>query len=373
MSSRDSIDGIVEAVLEWIRLQAHGVIWIRYSSDVSRDQCIQRLRDKLSTAPLLFDPPDPAFAASWLESILDSIPDAQPLPVLSLQFPIAIRGSEEDLLAAFHALNLRRELLLQRPLIQLWWISDRLSPKVEIVAPDLASWFKVRLRLREVVGSALRSDDDTGFNQMRMDSDAQRAISLAHAKSDVQAARRRVALCEQGASYDLAIALGSLSIKFAALGELQPALESATESLSILRLLESSGKVDSAEIAGALNNLANRQSEVGKREEALGTAEEAVKNYRELAGRNRDAFLPDLAMSLGALSQVHVARQEHDRAHDCLKEGLELIVPLYELLPAAFVSLTLQLANDYRAACEQTSQAPDQSLLDRIAAQRPPQ
>ena len=45
----------------------------------------------------------------------------------------------------------------------------------------------------------------------------------------------------------------------------------------------------------ALNNLGIRYSEVGRRQDALAPAEEAVRLHRELAAAN-PAFLPDLAM-----------------------------------------------------------------------------
>lgn len=61
------------------------------------------------------------------------------------------------------------------------------------------------------------------------------------------------------------------------------------------------------DLAGSLKNMANLKSEAAKREEAIGAEDEALKMRRELARLNRDAFLPDLALSLGALSQVHSA------------------------------------------------------------------
>ncbi len=45
----------------------------------------------------------------------------------------------------------------------------------------------------------------------------------------------------------------------------------------------------------ALNNLANRLSEVGQREAALAPAQEAADLYRELAAKAPDAYRPDLA------------------------------------------------------------------------------
>ncbi|HYL78874.1 MAG TPA: tetratricopeptide repeat protein, partial [Bryobacteraceae bacterium] len=50
-----------------------------------------------------------------------------------------------------------------------------------------------------------------------------------------------------------------------------------------------------SDLAMSLNNQANRQSEMGQRAEALQSIQEAVERYRELVGKNREAFLPDVA------------------------------------------------------------------------------
>ena len=55
-------------------------------------------------------------------------------------------------------------------------------------------------------------------------------------------------------------------------------------------------------LAGRLNNLANRLGDVGRREEALETAGEAVTIRRQLAEASPAAYLPDLAMSLSNLA-----------------------------------------------------------------------
>ena len=52
------------------------------------------------------------------------------------------------------------------------------------------------------------------------------------------------------------------------------------------------------DLAGSLNNVANSLSDLGRREEALAAAEEAVRLYQQLAQQRPDAFLPDLATSL---------------------------------------------------------------------------
>ena len=55
-------------------------------------------------------------------------------------------------------------------------------------------------------------------------------------------------------------------------------------------------------LAMSLNNLGMGFSDLGRREEALAAAQEAVDIYRRLAQTRPDAFLPDLATSLGKIA-----------------------------------------------------------------------
>ncbi len=56
--------------------------------------------------------------------------------------------------------------------------------------------------------------------------------------------------------------------------------------------------------AALLNNLSVRLSALGRREEALGAAEETVGHYRALAAARPDAFTPNLAGSLNMLARL---------------------------------------------------------------------
>ncbi|WP_037666605.1 hypothetical protein, partial [Streptomyces afghaniensis] len=56
------------------------------------------------------------------------------------------------------------------------------------------------------------------------------------------------------------------------------------------------------DLATALSNLANRQSETGDRQAALTTATEAVHHYRTLTQANPAAHLPNLATALNNLA-----------------------------------------------------------------------
>jgi tetratricopeptide (TPR) repeat protein len=112
---------------------------------------------------------------------------------------------------------------------------------------------------------------------------------LAHTSSEMQAA--------------WAAALGNLSSCLSGLGKREEALAKAEEALRIYgQLARDRPDAFLPDLAMSLNNLANSLSNLGKREEALAKAEEAVRIYEQLAQDRPDAFLPDLAMSLNNLA-----------------------------------------------------------------------
>jgi hypothetical protein len=113
-----------------------------------------------------------------------------------------------------------------------------------------------------------------------------------------------------------------------------------------------------------LQKFAVSQSEMGLREEALDAAQEGVPLYRELAQRNRDAFLPNLAMSCGALGSVRLGLNEHVEAAQALFEGLRLLLPYVEERPfAPHIRLALNLFREYLRATRQGSLEPDEQLF----------
>jgi len=97
--------------------------------------------------------------------------------------------------------------------------------------------------------------------------------------------------------------LNNFANRLSDLGRREEALATAEEAVRIRRQL-AAVRPDAflPELAGSLNNLATFLSNLGRREDALATAEEATELYRHLAAARPDAFLPDLAMSLNNLA-----------------------------------------------------------------------
>jgi tetratricopeptide (TPR) repeat protein len=94
--------------------------------------------------------------------------------------------------------------------------------------------------------------------------------------------------------------LNNLGNRYSEVGKRQEAVAPTEQALKIYRELAQTNPVFLPNLAGALNNLGNRYSEVGKRQEAVAPTEEALKIYRELA-RTNPAFLSNLAMALNNL------------------------------------------------------------------------
>ncbi len=89
--------------------------------------------------------------------------------------------------------------------------------------------------------------------------------------------------------------------------------------------------------------------------------------YRRLAETRPDAFLPDLAMSLGALGQTHLGAGRNEAAATAFEEGLTAIAPFAEQHPQAFGDLARGLGGDYIEACEKAGTEPNGALLQRVA------
>ncbi|MEE1822441.1 tetratricopeptide repeat protein, partial [Streptomyces sp. BE20] len=108
-----------------------------------------------------------------------------------------------------------------------------------------------------------------------------------------------------GRRLERALALGPLNPPQAVDRDPSPAHATATDAVTHYRTLaDTDPRAHLPGLAGSLNNLANRQSEVGDRAAALTSATEAVGHYIELAdsGPSPDAFLIKLADALCTLS-----------------------------------------------------------------------
>ena len=110
---------------------------------------------------------------------------------------------------------------------------------------------------------------------------------------------------------------------------------------------------DEGERAGRLGSLSNRLADLGRREDALAAAEEAVSIYRQLAVAGADAFTPELAMSLSNLSNRLADLGRREDALAAVVEAVTVYRPLAAARPVPFIvhlarslnNLSLRLAD----------------------------
>jgi len=74
----------------------------------------------------------------------------------------------------------------------------------------------------------------------------------------------------------------------------------------------------------SVNNLANRLSEPGRREDALAAATEAVTIRRDLARARPEAFTPNLGISLNNLARILFALGRREEAVAAAQEAAAL-------------------------------------------------
>jgi hypothetical protein len=101
-----------------------------------------------------------------------------------------------------------------------------------------------------------------------------------------------------------------------------------------------------------------------QRKEALQTAREAVALRRELAQRNREAFLPDLADAYGRLGQTSLAAKLNREAEQAFAEGRRLMLAYLTSHDwARNISLAETLLDEYVLAVKESLGKPDEQPL----------
>ena len=133
--------------------------------------------------------------------------------------------------------------------------------------------------------------------------------------------------------------LDSAATYLATIGRRDQALAHAEEAVTLYRELAAHNRdAYLPALAMSVNNYAVDLAEAGRRDQALAHAEEAVTLRRELAAHNRDAYLPDLATSLWMYAHVRkVLNTEVARAVTSAREAESIFAKLAAVEPAAFV------------------------------------
>ena len=176
------------------------------------------------------------------------------------------------------------------------------------------------------------------------DLDQERALSLARRALAARPHLWHVALhvsLAQGGSFAQALeelVTSGADLPLAEIHEAIPLGHSWLRDLgvAVAQRLETLAGDEPAQRAQALNNLAVRLSEAGRRGEALQTAQEAARLYRDLAEANAAAYTPDLAMSLSNLANHLSEAGRRGEALQAAQEAVDLRRDLVEANAAAY-------------------------------------
>jgi tetratricopeptide (TPR) repeat protein len=160
----------------------------------------------------------------------------------------------------------------------------------------------------------------------------------------------------------------NLCFRLSDLGRREEALAQAEDAVRLHRqLAQQRPDAFLPDLAMSLNNLANSLSDLGRREEALAQAEEAVRLRRQLAQQRPDAFLPDLARSLAVVGKI-VAEERPGEAMGPLAEAIRILTPFLSRLPRAHAPLARFLCSVYLQAAQAAEIEPNLTLLAPMTA-----
>ncbi|HKZ55991.1 MAG TPA: toll/interleukin-1 receptor domain-containing protein [Anaerolineales bacterium] len=141
--------------------------------------------------------------------------------------------------------------------------------------------------------------------------------------------------------------LNNLGVRLSELGRREEALFAAQEAVGVYRkLAEARPEAFLPDLARSLNSLGNQLSELGRREEALAAAQEAVGGYRKLAEARPDAFLPNLTLSLNNLGTFLSELGRREEALAAVEQAVEGYRKLAEARPEAYLPLLAASLNN---------------------------
>jgi tetratricopeptide (TPR) repeat protein len=103
---------------------------------------------------------------------------------------------------------------------------------------------------------------------------------------------------------------------------------------------------DEAAVANTLNNLGILHSEVNRMDDARQVFEEALKIRRELANKNPETYLPDVAMTLNNLGNLHSDQNRMDDARQAYEEALKIRRELARENPETYLPYVAKTLNN---------------------------
>jgi len=148
-----SVAETTERLASWCKRASRGLARVEFLSESARRQVVSSLLSMLAEAGIRFHEvsvPGARPAGRAVGDLIDHLSALAPGVVSVTGFADSVRtGDEAGPLIA--GLNLNRERLGKPALRQIWWLPPELAQRLLRDAPDLNSWFTVRLSLTETV------------------------------------------------------------------------------------------------------------------------------------------------------------------------------------------------------------------------------
>ncbi len=394
MAAAGSVEDVVARLESWCLRAPKGFARVEFESAYARRAVLHRLRPKLSAQHLPLreielQSNSPSSLADRLirslrcwESGVISISGFEAALALSAAIGEAdpTRTDAFSPADALQGLNFHREELARPAIRQIWWMTPWFAELLVRAAPDLDSWFMVRVRVTENVPAPAEEEgmiQGDGRRRGAITDARQRALVLVdrfrrgleagEPLDDLErsyALRALIALQAAGATSEALRLAGSMAkaIRRSQVARGENADRSSDEKTFTeetaagaaagngetdyeaaegfyRRAVERAARFEGSnpsDLAASLTNLGNFYSDLGRREEALRAAVRASEIDQQLAAQNPDAFEPDLAGSLSNLGNRYGALGRREEALQAAERASEIYQRLAAQNPDAF-------------------------------------
>lgn len=162
--------------------------------------------------------------------------------------------------------------------------------------------------------------------------------------------------------------LHNLGVDYSNLKKAEQAVAASEAATSIYRyLMNKDSDTFSGPYSMAISSHGVNLSKVGRHDEAIASVREAVEIRRRLANKEPHEYLPRLATSILALTDVLIRAEHLDTAKSVARYGVDTILPLAEANPSAFALLVVQLWNQHETANRMPNTEEEMFLVRRIS------
>jgi tetratricopeptide (TPR) repeat protein len=306
-----SINDITQRLLIWGKRSGMGLVRVEFSSEFSRQEVLQRLQAELTQLTVPFKDivlptyQPPAVLADELEQALDQCESG----VVSISGFATAFSSTVPLAEAMYYLNIRRELLTQRPLRQIWWMTPIFYETALHAMPDLMSWFGLRLDLTESVKVENLFQTSSG-STVNIDDAKRRSLNLIQR---FEQAHQAGGDSEELLRYYLLPALEALA-EVGAQKDLRDLTSQFEGYLSHLRA------ADSPELADSLERLGLLYYKQGRYLEAEPLLQKVLALRQQLLGPDHS----DVATSFNNLAELYRLEGRYSEAEPLYLRSLEI-------------------------------------------------